>query len=561
MSNLKHITRNGVNPQGIPKIYFCCHPDDLEHYLKDISKDILRHQNCSIWYTDDRDACDEFFFNDLSLMQLFVIPITKEFLSTDNEALNTDFKFAIQNNIPVLPILLEKNLNNLFNEKCGNLQYLDKYNTDTTSISYDEKLKNYLQSVLIGDELAERIRNAFDAYIFLSYRKKDRKYAQELMRLIHKNDFCRDIAIWYDEFLIPGENFNDAIKKAIKKSDLFVLTVTPNVVNETNYIMTTEYPLAKQEGKSILPAEMMPTDRKLLSEKFEDITTLIKANNEIEFSYVLQETIKRIATKETDTSPEHIFLIGLAYLGGIDVEINLDRAFSLISIAAENLEDAKKQLITMYKKGIGTSINYEKAIYWQRRLIKDLFYSFKSMGSYANFDKLDTEIQMYIAILYEDRTKFKNYCAAIKTIMDYRYYISEISTYIYEILKYNKISFNTTIPCDILEKLEISEDMLKRTKEISSKLQILTSKFFSLNHRRFYHDVKTGLNKNIDLNQVVMRYILAYFSEYSGNEEEARSYRDNAYKILKEYASINNEDLNFLYETYNITPDKFKTYF
>ena len=51
------------------------------------------------------------------------------------------------------------------------------------------------------------------------------------MRLIHKNEFCRDIAIWYDEFLTPGENFNDAIKEALQKSGLFVLTVTPNLVN------------------------------------------------------------------------------------------------------------------------------------------------------------------------------------------------------------------------------------------------------------------------------------------------------------------------------------------
>lgn len=91
------------------------------------------------------------------------------------------------------------------------------------------------------------------------------------MRLIHKNKFCRDIAIWYDEFLKPGENFNDSIKEALQKSNLFVLAVTPNLVNETNYIMTTEYPMAQQEGKPILPVELVTTDHKELAEKYEGI--------------------------------------------------------------------------------------------------------------------------------------------------------------------------------------------------------------------------------------------------------------------------------------------------
>lgn len=74
------------------------------------------------------------------------------------------------------------------------------------------------------------------------------------MRLIHENDFCRNIAIWYDEYLTPGENFNNAIAKALQKSELFTLVVTPNLVNEPNYVMEHEYPAARDSGKPILPA-------------------------------------------------------------------------------------------------------------------------------------------------------------------------------------------------------------------------------------------------------------------------------------------------------------------
>jgi len=265
------------------------------------------------------------------------------------------------------------------------LQFLDKHNADTTAIGYDEKLQKYLESVLIGDELAEKIRAAFDAYVFLSYRKKDRRYAQELMRLIHKNEFCRDIAIWYDEFLTPGENFNDSIKKALQKSGLFVLTVTPNLINEQNYIMTTEYPMAKQEGKPILPTELVPTDRKQLEEKYEGIPVPTDAHNESELSEALLESIKKMAIKENDNSPDHNFFIGLAYLGGVDVEVDYERALRLISSAAETGHvEAIKRITTIYLEGVGIKQDFDSALQWQNRLVQILYKKFSIKASEGN---------------------------------------------------------------------------------------------------------------------------------------------------------------------------------
>ena len=42
----------------------------------------------------------------------------------------------------------------------------------------------------IGEELVSLIRSAFDAYIFLSYRKIDRGHARNLMQLLHTIPFC-----------------------------------------------------------------------------------------------------------------------------------------------------------------------------------------------------------------------------------------------------------------------------------------------------------------------------------------------------------------------------------
>ena len=268
MVQLKVKTRGGSSPQGKQKVYFCCHPADFSAFFEPITEEILAKQNCAVWYDDTDAPRDEVFLDNLKEMQLFVMPVTSRLLYSQNPALSVEFAFAVAHHIPVLPLMQESGLEDAFNEKCGDLQFLDKHNTDTTAVPYEEKLEKYLSSVLVGDELAEKVRAAFDAYVFLSYRKKDRKYAQELMRLIHRNAFCRDIAIWYDEFLTPGENFNDAIRAALEKSGLFVLAVTPNLVNEQNYIMTTEYPMAVEQGKPILPAEMVPTDAAELADKY-----------------------------------------------------------------------------------------------------------------------------------------------------------------------------------------------------------------------------------------------------------------------------------------------------
>jgi tetratricopeptide (TPR) repeat protein len=371
-------------------VYFCCHPEDFGYLFESLSEEVLAEQNCAVWYAVDRNAPrDEAFWDDLSRMQLFVMPITAKLLDTPNAAIDAEFPFAIAHHIPVLPLMQESDLAEAFNRRCGDLQFLDKNVSDVTAIPYEEKLRAYLASVLVGDELAEKVRSAFDAYIFLSYRKKDRKHAHELMRLIHKNEFCRDIAIWYDEFLTPGENFNDAIRDALNKSECFVMTVTPNLVNEPNYVMTTEYPMAKKAGKAILPAEMVKTDREALTEKYDRLPALTDAHDEVALSETLLATLRALAIEENDNSPEHNFFIGLAYLGGIDVEVDHERAFSLITSSAEaGLPEAIDKLIAMYEKGEGVARSYESAVAWREKKIACSEESYRRAPSVASLHGL-----------------------------------------------------------------------------------------------------------------------------------------------------------------------------
>ncbi len=366
MAKLVYKTRGNASAQGKSKVYICCHPDDAAIFTDTIVSELLQKQNCAVWYLEDPKAPrDEELLDDLKTMQLFVMPVTRKLLESDNVAINTEFHFAMKEHIPVLPLMQEEELDTLFNERCGDLQYLSRFVTDPTALPYDEKLKKYLESVLVSDEAAKKIRDAFDAYVFLSYRKKDRKHAQELMRLIHKHEFTRDIAIWYDEFLTPGENFTEAIRKALRDSELFVLAVTPSLNEQNNYVMTTEYPLAVEEGKTVIPAEMCPTDRAALEKGYKDIPACTDAHDDEALSKASLEGLRAVACRENDSDPAHNFFIGLAYLSGVDVEVDRDRALKLITSAAEaGLTEALDKLVEMYQNGIGVKRNYHTAIQW-----------------------------------------------------------------------------------------------------------------------------------------------------------------------------------------------------
>ena len=415
---MQYITRGMSNPKGKPKVYFSCHPADFETAFPLITEDLLRHANCAIWYepqpgagpegtdagqtvtpagkdsgrTASAGSGEESELEEiLGGMQLVVFAVSSRFLYEANRAKDLELPMALRLHIPVLPIMLENGLGYAFSNTCAKIQVVPRYGTDPTAIPYDEVLETFLQSVLVGDELAEKVRDAFDAYVFLSYRKKDRRHAQRLMRLIHENPQFRDIAIWYDEFLVPGEGFNEAIKDAFEKSSLFAMAVTPHLEEEGNYVMRVEYPMARdrRSGRSdfeIVPVEMYepadavegkdwrinPDRLKEHSEfKYREITNLRDEHRIPELNRTFVEALSRIAKKENDGSAQHRFFIGLAYLNGIDVEINQEKALELLTGAALDLVpcmDATAKLADMYRNGEGVGADLGEAIRWQQLL-------------------------------------------------------------------------------------------------------------------------------------------------------------------------------------------------
>lgn len=371
MAKLAYIPETLVRPREKPGVYLAIHPADRPLWFETLVKEIRGAQDCVVWFDEEPEEPwdEELHLSDMEEMNLIVFPVTTRFLLQPNRAREAELPHAMKQRIPILPIMMETGLEELFERCFGDVQYLDRAKIDLTAIPYAEKLKNFLASILVGDELAAQVRAAFDAYIFLSYRKKDRKEAQELMRLIHQNDFCQSVAIWYDEFLVPGENFNGAIEAALRKSHLFALAVTPNLTERPNYVELYEYPKAKDAGVPVIPVQMAPTVRSTLETAFPGIPEDVDGRDSDALSVALLAGLRSIALRTKGNDPQHTYFMGLAYLNGIDVEVDRTRGVELITQAADaGLPEGMGKLVTMYRTGEGVERDYMEAIRWQEKL-------------------------------------------------------------------------------------------------------------------------------------------------------------------------------------------------
>lgn len=110
--------------------------------------------------------------------------------------------------------------------------------------------------------------------------------------------------------------------------------------------------------------------QKPLTRQYTGIPACTDVQNRAALTQALLDGLKGIALGKAGSSPEHTFFIGLAYLGGVDVEVDPGKALSLITDAAEaGLPEAMEKLVSIYRNGMGTDRLPETAILWQQRLV------------------------------------------------------------------------------------------------------------------------------------------------------------------------------------------------
>ncbi|MBQ7415935.1 MAG: tetratricopeptide repeat protein [Oscillospiraceae bacterium] len=306
-------TRDGSSPNEKSWVFLCALPEGAPAQLAAIREDIFQFCNCAIWYDDGVDTPPDELENAIAQSAMAVLPVTGSLLEAESVIQMQILPLLQSHRVSILPVLDDPNLLDMFNLRFRNIQVLDKHNTDKTAIPYEEKLKRFLDTMLLGDAMADRVRGTFRGQLFLSYRKKDRALALDMMKQIRKHPRCRAIKLWYDEFLTPGEEFNGNIFNAIRESDLFLLALTQNMVKEDNYVIRDEYPRAQREEKEILPVVLEQVDNGLVQDRFPCIPPLMD-------SAQAAEKLAQRMGEGAENTPEQDYLLGLAYLHGLYVE-------------------------------------------------------------------------------------------------------------------------------------------------------------------------------------------------------------------------------------------------
>ncbi|MBR5448883.1 MAG: sel1 repeat family protein, partial [Clostridia bacterium] len=137
-----------------------------------------------------------------------------------------------------------------------------------------------------------------------------------------------------------------------------------------NYVVEREFPTARDNKKRILPLRMANVSAKRL-EVFKGMPPYVNARNEEALATALIRGLgKEILAPRRDEA-RHDYYIGLAYLYGVDTEIDRAVALSLIKRSAERgYSTAMERLALMYTQGDGVGIDYSEALAWQRRAVE-----------------------------------------------------------------------------------------------------------------------------------------------------------------------------------------------
>ena len=522
-----HKVRGDYSPAGLQKVYFSCANEDKK-LIDIIAEDIWQIVECAVYYHEDIelntvvDMID--FEQKLSEMKLFIVLITTEYLTTKNVAKEFEFGYAVEHHIPIIPISMELGLEALFstkmNEVCpgyGGIQLLKYQLTDRSELSYQEKLTRDIKSILFDTEDVDRIKNAFTSRIFLSYRKKDRVQAQQLMNIIHSIPSLQRTAIWYDEYISAGEAWNNQIQDALDNSNLFLLLVTPSIVEPDNYVIREEYPAAKSKKMTIVPAQkdsqnFTAETEKKLREYFPGIQTLVDGND----ASALELALAEIADASAST-PETDYLIGLAFFNGIHVEKNTDKATSLIiATAKKGFPEAISKVADMYWNGDGLERNYEQSIHYRKKMVS--VYESKCSRKECNLD----DIFEYINSL-ERLTK------DLYELGTYR----EVYYYGLEFLKASELLVQSDIAdeskqmyasaCDIVGKASIRLGMAKQARNHYRQ--------YCNFYQKCYEDSPTIINYH---NLSIGYERLGYVEYETANFEAALSYFGRVYTIRSE---------------------------
>lgn len=266
--------------------------------------------------------------SELARMDAVICAVSVSLLSKDSCEYRL-LKKAIERKMHVMPWFIDSDVSKIWFQidSFHSIQYINPYHFDPTEIPASIKLQNWIDKLVNNYVSALDLAwKSLDGYFFLSYRKKNRQYVDRLLTAIHgeKDRFDQrlvSIGLWYDEYLVPGESYSQQIDEMLKGCDAVILLVTPEILEDGNYVRDIEYKRALEEGKKVIPVLCKEVDEKLLRCKdyFEGLDECISLNDGIRLRQVLSENV----SSNNKVSGEKLYNLATAYTKGIWVNKNM----------------------------------------------------------------------------------------------------------------------------------------------------------------------------------------------------------------------------------------------
>lgn len=325
-----------VNPIGKPHAYFCARREDYG-YLNSVTSNLFMAANVAVYYDDEQDTRNT-PSQTLLDMNLIIMILTEDLFKAKNDVLSRVFPLAVKNKIPLMILGMSDNVGFLLDDFCrrnglGNRHVIFPNKVDSNR-TFLMKLKDFLAEHAFAGQDREKIAQYFDGRVFLSYRKVDKPLASKVASLINQSKECQSYALWYDEYLTAGENFDDEIQQYIDASDVFLLLMTETMLQKGSYALEREHFRALQEEKTIVILDAIEGPHDLPEELTQGSPILLPLSEVHALPGLLLEVIGRRPCTTKWEKADKSYHIGLAYLRGIEKTKEEDIAIPLIRQAA-----------------------------------------------------------------------------------------------------------------------------------------------------------------------------------------------------------------------------------
>lgn len=268
----RYFNENDLDSPKKPKILISMHPIDRCVCFEKLCDGILERTDCAICYHDSPSDGERTDFDGVDCV---ICCVTEKYITWNNSGFVSECLGAIKNNVPLIPVLFENDIENLFNTRIGKIHHIKNAGSRISDETLEQIAERIDELKSHAAQIPARFHKTEKPLIFISYRKCDSEQLKTIVNLINASKNAGKATVWYDESLKAGENFNDEIAEHIRDCNLFLMVITPNMLIPGNYVMRVEYPLAVRLKKHVIPVIAEKTDLKALNASFPKIPKCI----------------------------------------------------------------------------------------------------------------------------------------------------------------------------------------------------------------------------------------------------------------------------------------------